>query len=40
VPVLAMAISTVLEGYRWTLLAAAGAVLAMAGLLIVMRARR
>ena len=40
VPVLAMAISTLLEGYRWTLLAVAGAVLAMAGLLIVMRARR
>jgi drug/metabolite transporter (DMT)-like permease len=34
--IIAMAISTVLEGYRWTALAAGGAVLAMAGLLIAL----
>jgi drug/metabolite transporter (DMT)-like permease len=39
IPVFAMVISTVLEAYRWTPLAASGALLAMAGLLIVMRAR-
>jgi len=38
-PILAMAISTVFEGYRWSLLAAAGAVLAFAGLLIALQAR-
>ncbi|WP_448582434.1 DMT family transporter [Thermaurantiacus sp.] len=37
IPILAMAISTALEGYRWTLLAAAGAVLALAGLIIALR---
>lgn len=40
IPVVAMVISTVLEGYRWTALAAAGATLAMVGLLIVLSARR
>ena len=40
IPVLAMGFSTVLEGYRWSLLAAAGALLAMAGLVIALRARR
>lgn len=38
-PVLAMALSTVFEGYRWSLLAAAGVVLAMAGLVIALRAK-
>lgn len=39
VPVVAMGISTVLEGYRWSLLAGSGAALAMAGLVVAMRAR-
>lgn len=38
VPVVAMALSTVFEGYRWTALAAGGAVLALAGLLIALSA--
>lgn len=40
VPVLAMLISTVFEGYRWSWLAAAGALLAGVGLVIALRARR
>lgn len=40
VPVIAMLFSTLLEGYRWSALAVAGAVLAMAGLVIALRARR
>ncbi|GAA0738399.1 DMT family transporter [Sphingomonas japonica] len=40
VPVIAMLLSTLFEGYRWSLLAAAGGVLAMAGLVIALRARR
>jgi drug/metabolite transporter (DMT)-like permease len=36
VPVIAMGLSTVFEGYRWSVLAAAGAVLALAGLLIAL----
>ncbi|HTG37874.1 DMT family transporter [Sphingomonas sp.] len=40
VPVIAMALSTVFEGYRWSALAAIGALLAMAGLVIALRARR
>ncbi len=36
VPVVAMALSTLFEGYRWTTLAVCGAVLAMAGLLIAL----
>lgn len=40
VVVVAMLISTVLEGYRWSPLAAAGAVLAMAGLTVALSARR
>ena len=36
VPVVAMALSTVFEGYRWGALAAGGAVLAIAGLLIAL----
>lgn len=37
--VLAMILSTLLEGYRWTGLAIAGSALAMAGLVLAMRAR-
>jgi drug/metabolite transporter (DMT)-like permease len=40
VPVIAMLLSTIFEGYRWTLLAAAGAALVMAGLVIALTARR
>jgi drug/metabolite transporter (DMT)-like permease len=40
IPVLAMGISTVVEDYRWTALAVAGAVMAMVGLTIVLGARR
>jgi drug/metabolite transporter (DMT)-like permease len=40
IPVLAMLLSTLFEGYRWSLLAAAGAVLAGAGLVLALRARR
>lgn len=40
VPVLAMAISTAVEGYRWTTLAAAGAAIALAGMLIALLAAR
>lgn len=40
VPVIAMALSTLFEGYRWSALAAAGAVLAMTGLVVALRARR
>ncbi|MFC3096657.1 DMT family transporter [Alteraurantiacibacter palmitatis] len=39
VVVVAMGISTLLEGYRWTPLAMGGAGLAMAGLLLALRAR-
>lgn len=39
VPVVAMLISTLLEGYRWSWLAASGAVVAMLGLVIALRAR-
>ncbi|MEN9717984.1 MAG: hypothetical protein RIQ99_862 [Pseudomonadota bacterium] len=39
VPVVAMALSTLFEGYRWTSLAAGGAVLALAGLLIALGGR-
>ena len=39
VPVVAMVLSTLFEGYRWSLLAAAGAALGMIGLVIAMRAR-
>jgi drug/metabolite transporter (DMT)-like permease len=38
--VIAMLISTLFEGYRWSLLAAIGAGLAMAGLVVALRARR
>lgn len=40
VPVIAMLLSTVFEGYRWSPLAAAGATLAGVGLVIALRARR
>ena len=40
VPVIAMLLSTVFEGYRWTLLAGAGAALAGVGLVIALTARR
>lgn len=39
VPVIAMALSTLFEGYRWSLLAVAGGLLAMVGLLIALKAR-
>lgn len=38
-PILAMGISTAWEGYRWTPTAAAGAVLAIAGLVVALSAR-
>ena len=40
IPVVAMAISTVFEGYRWTLPAAAGIALAIAGNVLVLWRRR
>ncbi len=39
VPVVAMAISTLLEGYRWSALAMAGGALAMIGLVVALRGR-
>ena len=39
VPIVAMGLSTLFEGYRWSLLAGTGAVLALAGLVVAMRAR-
>jgi drug/metabolite transporter (DMT)-like permease len=38
IPIIAMALSTIFEGYRWTPLAAGGGLLAIAGLLIALRA--
>ncbi len=40
VPVIAMSLSTVFEGYRWTWLGGAGVALALAGLVVVLRSRR
>lgn len=39
VPIIAMALSTAFEGYRWSVLAALGATLALAGMLIAMSDR-
>jgi len=39
VPIVAMAFSTMLEGYRWTPAAAAGAALALAGMVFALRGR-
>jgi drug/metabolite transporter (DMT)-like permease len=39
IPVIAMLISTLFEGYRWTTLAGAGGALAMAGMVIALSAR-
>lgn len=40
VPVVAMILSTLFEGYEWSLLAGAGAALAMAGLLVALSGRK
>ncbi len=40
VPVVAMVLSTMFEGYRWSLLAAAGSVLVMVGLVLALKARK
>ena len=40
VPVVAMILSTLFEGYQWSLLAGVGAVLAMAGLLVALSGRK
>lgn len=40
VPILAMALSTLFEGYVWSLAAAAGAVLAIAGMIVALGGRR
>ena len=40
VPVVAMILSTLFEGYHWSLLAGAGAALAMAGLLVALSGRK
>ncbi len=40
IPILAMAISTVAEGYRWSALALGGGALALAGLVIALRSSR
>ncbi len=40
VPVVAMTLSTLFEGYRWTALAGAGAALAMIGLLVALSGRK
>ena len=39
VPVVAMALSTLFEGYRWSWLAAGGGALALAGMFVALRAR-
>jgi drug/metabolite transporter (DMT)-like permease len=39
VPIIAMALSTAFEGYRWTLLAACGAALALGGMLFALGGR-
>jgi drug/metabolite transporter (DMT)-like permease len=40
IPVVAMGLSTIFEGYQWSLLSGGGALLVMAGLFIAMQARR
>jgi len=40
IPITAMLISTVAEGYRWSPLALAGGLLGLAGLIIALRSRR
>lgn len=40
IPVIAMALSTIFEGYKWSLLAVAGAVLVIVGLLVAMQANK
>lgn len=40
VPIVAMALSTAFEGYQWTLLAGAGATLAIGGMLLALGGRR
>jgi drug/metabolite transporter (DMT)-like permease len=40
IPVIAMLLSTLFEGYRWSLLAGAGAALAGVGLVVALKARR
>jgi drug/metabolite transporter (DMT)-like permease len=40
VPIIAMGISTIFEGYRWSLLSALGGLLALTGLVIALQARR
>lgn len=40
VPIVAMLISTLLEGYRWSALSMAGAALALMGMLLALRSRR
>ena len=39
-PIIAMAFSTMFEDYRWSTLAVAGGVLALAGLVIALRSRQ
>jgi drug/metabolite transporter (DMT)-like permease len=40
VPIVAMALSTIFEGYEWTLLSAAGAALAIGGMVLALMSRR
>jgi drug/metabolite transporter (DMT)-like permease len=40
IPVIAMLLSTIFEGYRWSMLAGGGAVLVMAGLLVAMQSSK
>jgi drug/metabolite transporter (DMT)-like permease len=40
IPVIAMLLSTLFEGYRWSLLAGAGAALVIVGLVLALKARR
>jgi drug/metabolite transporter (DMT)-like permease len=39
IPLVAMSLSTAFEGYRWSALAVAGAVLALIGLVVALRSR-